>query len=473
MVSKQDFKQGGSKISKLNVIQENRPNDGNMSVLFSCCCSFQLHHWLSNWPALHPALWELLCDDVRWLLCHSAPHHRGGFWDLQCVLAIWSWQVRSILRLNSWNLKFHKCRLPLSAFVTKICNFWKCFCSLFLKVSGRHWGDAGLASQCDLQIPVEIYLPTCYAGAAGSHRRSHGHHTPHLHGMERRESKWRKKTTAVWDGRGRTCFCLFSVVESENVFSQQSKTSTALGSAAKSHVASWIRQTALVFVGKTTTKSLNLSAGTSLKEIIYYLRSHWICNAEWLIWFLFFRLLRSTWSTLTGLWLFWLSWSYLPWCPSQWPWSALFCWTEPSKDPEIQRFVSTAPLTKMKIVKPLWLTSRSWTKGAGPPRPFPKHWMQRYTVGNDLMNVVKISLGHFKAQFNSLTAFSAAVWQKIPYFNIYKPFPLFFILEIQKMIPFFKKKILLFQQIQLLKYVLYGKYKNMEQITYCCEITTM
>jgi len=47
-----------------------------------CCCSFQLHHWLSDWPALHPALWELLCDDVRRLLCHSAPHHCGGFRDL-------------------------------------------------------------------------------------------------------------------------------------------------------------------------------------------------------------------------------------------------------------------------------------------------------------------------------------------------------------------------------------------------------
>lgn len=70
-----------------------------MSVLFSYCCSFQLHHWLSDWPALHPALWELLCDDVRWLLCHSAPHHCGGLWDLQCVLAIWSWQVRSFSRL--------------------------------------------------------------------------------------------------------------------------------------------------------------------------------------------------------------------------------------------------------------------------------------------------------------------------------------------------------------------------------------
>lgn len=71
----------------------------NISVLFFSSCSFQLRHWLYYWPSLHPALWELLCGDVRWLLCHSAPHHCGGVWDLQCVLAVWSWQVRSFFRL--------------------------------------------------------------------------------------------------------------------------------------------------------------------------------------------------------------------------------------------------------------------------------------------------------------------------------------------------------------------------------------
>lgn len=70
----------------------------------SICCSSQLHHRLSDWPSLHAALWELLCDDVRRLLCHPAAHHRGGVRDVQRVVAVWSWQVGLICSL--WgNLK--------------------------------------------------------------------------------------------------------------------------------------------------------------------------------------------------------------------------------------------------------------------------------------------------------------------------------------------------------------------------------
>lgn len=60
---------------------------------FLPCDSFQLRHWLHHRPHLHAALRELLCDHVRRLLCHSAPHHRGGVRDLQCGLAVRSRQV--------------------------------------------------------------------------------------------------------------------------------------------------------------------------------------------------------------------------------------------------------------------------------------------------------------------------------------------------------------------------------------------
>ena len=56
-----------------------------------------------------------------------------------------------------------------------------------MKVPGRHRGNAGLASLCDLQISVEIHLPVFYAGVTGSYWHSHDHHTTDLHGMEPRE----------------------------------------------------------------------------------------------------------------------------------------------------------------------------------------------------------------------------------------------------------------------------------------------
>lgn len=46
---------------------------------------------------------------------------------------------------------------------------------------------------------MEVHLPDCYVGAAGSHCHPNGHKAPHLHGME--------------PGEGMDCYaCAFSVL---------------------------------------------------------------------------------------------------------------------------------------------------------------------------------------------------------------------------------------------------------------------
>lgn len=92
---------------------------------------------------------------------------------------------------------------------------------------------------------MEVRLPTCYVGAAGSHCRSHVHQTPHLYGMEPREGMKKKIPLRVNAGSKQlfdmgvilnvfVCGVLFSRVWQQ--FSQLFE--TALGSMAKRHVAS-------------------------------------------------------------------------------------------------------------------------------------------------------------------------------------------------------------------------------------------
>lgn len=68
-------------------------------TFLSCFFSRQLHHWLSDRPHLHPALWKLLCEHVRWLLRHSSTHHRCRVRNLQCVVAVRSRQVTFLFTL--------------------------------------------------------------------------------------------------------------------------------------------------------------------------------------------------------------------------------------------------------------------------------------------------------------------------------------------------------------------------------------
>ena len=92
---------------------------------------------------------------------------------------------------------------------------------------------------------MEIHLPTCYAGAAGSHYHPHVHPTPHLHGMESREGTERKTTPLM-----RSCLkkqiretgvtinvfvCGVCSVQNSQL-SQLSKTSTDLGTADTLHL---------------------------------------------------------------------------------------------------------------------------------------------------------------------------------------------------------------------------------------------
>lgn len=53
-----------------------------------------------------------------------------------------------------------------------------------VKVSGRHRGDAGLASQRDLQVPVEVRVSAGHVGAAGRQHDSHVHTAADVHGLE-------------------------------------------------------------------------------------------------------------------------------------------------------------------------------------------------------------------------------------------------------------------------------------------------
>lgn len=131
-----------------------------IGLLFTQRCGNYFVMMFDDYSATLPLIIVVVFEtfSVSWL-------YGADRWDL---FSDWLLEILNLMLFLVW------------MFVIKNMEFF-----LSLKIPWRHWGHAGLASSCHLQVPVEIHLPASYDGAACSHNCSHDHHTTSLQGMER------------------------------------------------------------------------------------------------------------------------------------------------------------------------------------------------------------------------------------------------------------------------------------------------